>query len=98
MSTNNSPSDWQESITGCKKASIAYIITELSSIPVTIGHEWHYVYSCLSQLGCYYYYNHFMTLCPGLPWWSGTRRNIHTLKYPDHCPTFISFFHLLWSI
>jgi len=46
----------------------------------------------------YYYNNHFTTLCTGLPGWSGTRRNIQPLTYPDHHPTFISFFHLLWSI
>ena len=41
---------------------------------------------------------HFMDLCPGLTGWDGTRRNIHPLTYPDHHPTFISFFHLPWSI
>ena len=40
----------------------------------------------------------FMDLYPGLPGWSGTRRNIHPLTYRDHHPTFISFFHLLRSI
>jgi len=25
----------------------------------------------------YYYYNHFMAVCPGLPRWAGTRRNMH---------------------
>jgi len=45
----------------------------------------------------YYYYNHFAALCLGLLWWAGTRRNIHPLTYPDHHPTFINFFHLLWS-
>ena len=37
-----------------------------------------------------------MALCPGLPRWAGTRRNINSLTYP-HYPTFISFFHLLRS-
>jgi len=41
--------------------------------------------------------NRFMALCPGLPGWAGTRRNTHPLTYPDHHPTFISFFHLLRS-
>ena len=36
--------------------------------------------------------------CPGLPGWASTRRNIHPLTYPDHQPSFISFFYLLWSI
>jgi len=45
----------------------------------------------------HYYYNRFTALCPGLPGWAGTRRNIHPLTYPDHYPTFVSFFHLLWS-
>jgi len=42
--------------------------------------------------------NHFniMALCPGLPGWAGTRRNIH--PHPDHHPIFISFFHLLRSV
>ena len=40
----------------------------------------------------------FTALCPGLPGWAGTRRNVHPLTYPDHHPTFISFFHLLRSI
>jgi len=44
------------------------------------------------------HYNRFMALCPGLPRWAGTRRNIHPLTYPDHHPIFISFFHLLRSI
>jgi len=39
----------------------------------------------------HYYYNRFTALCPGLPGWAGTRRNIHPLTYPDHCPTFVSF-------
>jgi len=50
----------------------------------------------LSETGVrnyYYYYNHFMTLCLGLPGWAGTRKNIHKLTYPDHHQTFISF---LW--
>jgi len=46
----------------------------------------------------YEYYNHFMARCPALPGWAATRRNIHPLTYPDHHPTFISFFHLLRSI
>ena len=46
----------------------------------------------------YYYYNHFAALCLGLLWWACTRRNIHPLTYPDHHPTFINFFHLLWSV
>jgi len=46
----------------------------------------------------YYYYNRFMALCPGLPQWAGTRRNIHPLTYPDHHSTFITFLHLLRSI
>ena len=46
----------------------------------------------------YYYYYHSTALHPGLPWWAGTRRNIHPLTYPDHHPIFISFFHLLWFI
>ena len=46
----------------------------------------------------YYCYNRFTALCPGLPGWAGTRRNIHPLTYPDHHPTFISFFHLLRSV
>jgi len=37
-----------------------------------------------------------MALCPGLPGWAGTRRNIH--PHPDHHPIFISFFHLLRSV
>ena len=37
-------------------------------------------------------------LCPGLPRWAGTRRNIHPRTNLDHHPTFISFFHLLQSI
>ena len=44
------------------------------------------------------YYNRFTALCTGQPGWDGTRRNIHPLTYPDHYPTFISFFHVLWSI
>jgi len=39
-----------------------------------------------------------MALRPRLPVWAATRRNIHPLTYPDHHPTFISFFHLLRSI
>jgi len=46
----------------------------------------------------YYFYNRFTALCPGLPGWAGTTRNIHPLTYPDHRPTFISFFHLLQSV
>jgi len=46
----------------------------------------------------YYYYNRFMALCPGLSGWAGTRRNVHPLTYPDHQPSFISFFHVQWSI
>jgi len=38
--------------------------------------------------------NHFVALSPGLPGWTGTRRN----TYPDHQPSFISFLHLLQSI
>jgi len=30
------------------------------------------------------YYYCFMALCPGLPRWASTRRNIHPLTYPDH--------------
>ena len=41
------------------------------------------------------YYNRFTALCTGQPGWDGTRRNIHPLTYPDHYPTFISFFHVL---
>ena len=46
----------------------------------------------------YYCYSRFTALCPGLTGWAGTRRNIHPPTYPDHQPSFISFFHLLWSI
>jgi len=49
-------------------------------------------------LVAYYYYNCFAALCPGLPGWAGTRRNIYPLTYHCHHPTFISFFHLLRSI
>ena len=41
--------------------------------------------------------NCFTALCPGLPGWAGTRRNITTL-HPDHHPIFISFIHLPLSI
>jgi len=34
----------------------------------------------------------------GLPGWAGSRRSIHPVTYPDHHPTFIIFFQLLWSI
>jgi len=37
---------------------------------------------------------HFMAVWLGLPGWASTRRNIHPLTYPDHQPSFISFFHL----
>jgi len=43
------------------------------------------------------YYNCFTVLCLGLTGWVSTR-NIHPLTYPDHYPTLLSFFHLLWSI
>jgi len=48
----------------------------------------------------YYYYCYycFTALCPRLPGWADTRRNLHPVTYPDYHPTFISFFHLLWSI
>jgi len=46
----------------------------------------------------YYHYNRFTALCPELLGWAGTRRNIHSLTYPDHQPTFINFFHILRSI
>jgi len=39
-----------------------------------------------------------MALCLWLPGWAGNRRNIHPLTYPDHQPSFISFFHLPRSI
>jgi len=42
-----------------------------------------------------YYYKCFTALCPGIPGWASTRRKIHSLTYPDHHPSFISFFHLL---
>ena len=43
--------------------------------------------------------NRFTALCPGLPRWAGTRRNTHPpTHHPDHCPIFISFFHLPWCI
>jgi len=29
--------------------------------------------------GCYYTHNYLIALCPGLPRWAGTRRNIHPL-------------------
>jgi len=47
----------------------------------------------------YYYYKRFMTICPGLPEWVGTRRNIHSLtpiliiSHPLSC----IFHYLLWS-
>jgi len=45
--------------------------------------------SKIHLLQLYYYYNRFTALCPGLPGWAGTRRNIHPLTYDDHHPTFI---------
>ena len=44
--------------------------------------------------------NRFTALCPGLPRWAGTRRNIHpsTILNPDHHPIFISFLRLPRSI
>ena len=53
------------------------------------SHYYHYYY---------YYYKRFMSLCPELHGWAGTRRNIHPLAYPDYQLSFISFFHLLQSI
>jgi len=52
----------------------------------------------LLKLVYYYYYSRFAAHFPGLPVWAGTRSNIHPLTYPDHHPTFISFFRVLQSI
>jgi len=56
-----------------------------------------FYYASLHISNYYYYYDRFTALCPGLPRSAGTRRNIHPRTYPDHHPTFISFFHLLRS-
>jgi len=72
-----------------------YCYLGLSLRPI-VSH-WKTSFQCFS-VQYYYYYNCFMAVCPGLPGWAGTRRIIHPLTYPDHHPTFISFFHLLWSI
>ena len=72
-----------------------YCYLGLSLRPI-VSH-WKTSFQCFS-VQYYYYYNCFMAVCPGLPGWAGTRRIIHPLNYPDHHPTFISFFHLLWSI
>ena len=52
---------------------------------------WHYlcasercIWSLLERL-------HFTALCPGLPGWASTRRNIHPPTYPDYQPIFINF-------
>ena len=42
-------------------------------------------------------HNRLMALCPVLPGYAGTRRNIHPLTHPDHRISFINFFHLLRS-
>jgi len=45
--------------------------------------------------------NRCVCVCPGLPRWAGTRRNIHPLTrhiHPDHQTSFINYIHLLRSI
>jgi len=43
--------------------------------------------------------NRFTALCPELPWWAGTRRNIHPpTHHPDHHPIFISFFQVPFTM
>jgi len=47
----------------------------------------------------YNYYNHFMANFSGTTWvrWYQKKHSL-THTYPDHQSSFISFFHLLWSI
>jgi len=37
------------------------------------------IHNALAQIVNTHTHDHLMALCPGLPWWAGTRRNIHPL-------------------
>jgi len=71
-----------------------------AALRVSVMERMHWTVACLSVFRNDTHNNNdrFMALCPGLPVWASTRRNIHPLTYPDHHPIFISLFHLPQSI
>jgi len=52
---------------------------------------WHYLCTSERCIWSPLEWLHFTALCPGLPGWASTRRNIHPPTYPDYQPIFINF-------
>ena len=79
--TRGNTHSWRHGLRRVEYSTTDYILKALYHVVVK---KFTFSISSVDEFLFYYYNNRFTGLCLGLPGWTGTRRNIHPLTYPDH--------------